>query len=73
MSVELFSYFRNESGFFWICLDKTRETLIGCMLSELVGFTRILMADFTELAPRRKRVGPNPEILYYTGSNSRSI
>ena len=56
-----------------ICLDKTRENLIVCRLSELVGFTRILVADFTELAPRRKRAGPNPEILCYTGNNSRSI
>jgi hypothetical protein len=59
--------------FYRIYLDKTRENLIVCMLSELVGFTRILVADFTVLAPRRKRAGPIPEILCYTGNNSRSI
>ena len=64
---------KNRSSSWRICLDRTGENLIVCRLSEFVGFIIILVADFNELALRRKRAKPIPETLYCTDDNSRSI
>jgi len=64
---------QNRSAHWRIYIDSFIENLIVYRLSELLGFILILAADFNELALRRKRAKPIPEILYCIDDNYRSI